>query len=333
MNAPLPPAVSVAMSVYNGEAFLAEAIESVLGQSFTDFEFLILDDGSHDASRSIAEGYARRDPRIQLISRENRGLIASLNELIGLARAPLLARFDADDICAPTRFARQLAFLAEHPDHGLVGCDTPFIDAAGAPARNPPIQRPHDHEELCANLEAGPLVCHSAVMMRRASVLAAGGYRPAYRHAEDYDLWLRLAGLTRLANLPEPLLSYRITPGQVSSRYMVEQAQGAAIAWLAYQMRESGKPDPTEGKAALPGLAELDAVFGPGAGSYVRRRVVDRTLYSPAALVGEGWDILLQHAAEARSEPRLWRTAARLLRWGRPAHAARIAAKLAGIAA
>ena len=333
MTAQIAPAISVAMSVYNGEAFLSEAIASVLEQSFTDFEFLILDDGSHDASASIAESYARRDPRIRLIARDNRGLIASLNELIGAARAPLVARFDADDICAPTRFARQVAFLAEHPDHGLVGCDTPFIDASGAPARNPPIQRPHDHDGLFANLEDGPLVCHSAVMMRRELVLAAGGYRPAYRHAEDYDLWLRLAGMTRLANLPEPLLSYRITPGQVSARHMVEQAQGAAIAWLAHQLRNAGQPDPTEGKTALPGLAELDAVFGPGAAAYVRRRVVDRTLYSPAALVGEGWDILLQHAAEARSEPRLWRTAARLLRWGRPVHAGRFAAKLAGIAA
>ena len=327
------PAVSVVMSVYNGEAFLAEAIESVLGQSFTDFEFLILDDGSQDASRTIAESYARRDPRLRLISRENRGLIASLNELIGAARAPLVARFDADDICAPTRFARQVAFLGEHPGYGLVGCDTPLIDASGAPSRNLPIQRPHDHEGLYANLEDGPLLCHSAVMMRRELVLATGGYRLAYRHAEDYDLWLRLAGKTRLANLPEPLLSYRITPGQVSARHMVEQAQGAAIAWLAHCLRESGRPDPTEGKAALPALAELDMLFGPGAAAYVRRRVVDRTLYSPEALVGEGWDILLQHTGEARSEPRLWRTAARLLRWGRPAHAARIAAKLAGIAA
>lgn len=327
------PAISVAMSVYNGGAYLAEAIESVLTQSFTDFEFLILDDGSQDASRSIAESYASRDPRIRLIARENRGLVASLNELFAVAGAPLVARFDADDICAQTRFARQAAFLAAHPDHGLIGCDTPYIDAAGAPARNPPIQRPHDHAELIANLEDGPLICHSAVMVRREAVLAAGGYRPAYRHAEDYDLWLRLASRTKLANLPEPLLHYRISPDQVSTRHMVEQAQGAAIAWLAHRLREAGQPDPTEGQPALPRLAELDGLFGSGAATYVRRRVVDRTLYSPEALAGDGWDILLQYAAEARGEVRLWRTAARLLRWGRPVHAGRMAAALAGLAA
>lgn len=330
-TAPTSPAITVAMSVYNGAAFLAEAIESVLAQSFTDFEFLILDDGSQDATASIAASYARADPRIRLIARENRGLIASLNELFAAARAPLVARFDADDICAPNRFARQIAFLAAHPDHGLVGCDTPYIDAAGAPAANPPIQRPHDHAELCVNLEEGPLVCHSAVMVRRDLVLAAGGYRPAYAHAEDYDLWLRLAGLTRLANLPEPLVFYRITPGQISSRHMVAQAQGAAIAWLAHCLRSAGRADPTEGLVALPRLAQLDALFGPGAAAYVRRRVVDRTLYSPEALSGEGWDILLQYAAGARRELRLWRTAARLLRWGRPVHAARMTATLVGL--
>ena len=150
---------------------------------------------------------------------------------------------------------------------------------------------------------------------------------------EDYDLWLRLASRTKLANLPEPLLQYRISPDQVSTRHIVEQAQGAAIAWLAYKLREAWQPDPTEGLSALPLLTELDASFGSGAATYVRRRVVDRTLYSPEALAGDGWDILLQYAAEARSEVRLWRTAARLLRWGRPIHAGRMAATLAGLAA
>ncbi len=327
------PAISVAMSVYNGEAYLDQAIESVLAQSFADFEFLILDDGSKDASRSIIERFARADPRIRLIARENRGLIASLNQLFEIARAPLVARLDADDVCAPNRFARQAAFLAAHPDHGLVGCDTPYIDASGAPAKNPPIARPHCHADLVANLETGPLVCHSAVMVRRSLVLAAGGYRSAYTHAEDYDLWLRLASMTRLANLPDPLLYYRITPEQISARHMVEQARNASIAWLAHRVRATGEPDPTEGLTTLPLMTQLDTMFGPGASRYVRRRVVDRTLYSPEALAGEGWEILLQYATEARSELRLWRAAARLLRWGRPAHAGRMAAALAGIAA
>ena len=106
------PAISVAMSVYNGERFLAEAIGSVLAQTFTDFEFLILDDGSRDGTRAIIADYASRDARIRPILRENRGLVVSLNQLLAEARAPLVARMDADDVCLPERFARQIAFLA-----------------------------------------------------------------------------------------------------------------------------------------------------------------------------------------------------------------------------
>ena len=115
------PPLSVAMSVYNGERFLAEAVESILSQSFGDFEFLILDDGSHDGTRDILAEYGGRDPRIRVILRENRGLVASLNQLIGEARAPLVARMDADDISHRDRFSRQLAFLAGNPDYGVIG--------------------------------------------------------------------------------------------------------------------------------------------------------------------------------------------------------------------
>lgn len=119
MNA--TPAISVIMSVYNAERYLADALMSILGQSFTDFEFLILDDGSHDNSLSIIKQYAAQDERIVIISRENKGLIVSLNEMLAMARAPLIARMDADDISLPHRFAEQLAFLNDHPDHGVVG--------------------------------------------------------------------------------------------------------------------------------------------------------------------------------------------------------------------
>jgi glycosyltransferase involved in cell wall biosynthesis len=327
------PAISVALSVYNGAAYLAPAIESVLTQTFADFEFLVLDDGSDDETRAIAEGYAARDSRIRVISRENRGLVASLNQLFGEARAPLVARFDADDLCRPERFARQIAFLQAHPDHGLVGSATLYIDASGGPAANPQIERPTTHEEFLANLEDGPLVCHSAVMVRRNLVREAGGYRAAYVHAEDYDLWLRLSRVTRLHNLPECLLDYRVSPDQVSARHMIAQARHAAIAWLAHCALLAGGRDPTEGLAALPPLEDLDALLGPGSAAYVRRRVVARALYAPEALTGEGWDALLGHIADAGASPPLWRLAARLLRAGRPLHAARTALELARRAA
>ena len=103
------PALSVAMSVYNGEAFLNEAIQSILDQSFGNFEFLIVDDGSTDRTPSIIEAHAQRDSRIRPIIRENRGLVASLNQLLAEARTPIVARMDADDICLPDRFERQMA--------------------------------------------------------------------------------------------------------------------------------------------------------------------------------------------------------------------------------
>lgn len=334
MNMALPgPAITVAMSVYNGAAHLVPAIESVLAQTFADFEFLLLDDGSTDTTRAIAESFAARDPRIRVISRPNRGLVFSLNQLFAEARAPIVARFDADDICHPERLARQHAFLMAHADHGLVGADTRYIDAAGQPAANAPISRPRDHEGIVRNLEDGPNLCHSVVMVRRDLVLAAGGYRSAYTHAEDQDLWLRLSRTTRLHNLPECLLDYRITPGQVSSRHVITQARHAAIAWLAHRAVIEHGTDPTAGLAVLPDTSALDPLLGPGSAAYVRRRVVARALYAPDALANEGWDALLGHIADAGPSSELWRVAARMLRAGRPLQAARAALQLARHAA
>lgn len=324
------PALSVALSVYNGAPYLAAAIESILAQTFTDFEFLILDDGSSDASRAIAASYAARDTRIRVIARENRGLIASLNQLVAEARAPLVARMDADDLCPPDRFARQLAFLAAHPDHGVVGADCRCIAADGSPlddTRRAP--RPLDHDQIAANLECGPTMLHNVVIYRRDLVLGVGGYRPAFVHAEDYDLWLRLARVTRLANLPDKLVAYRVYPGQVSNRHMIAQIRSAALAWLSHQACLAGRPDPAEGLATLPDDAGLDAVFGPDARAFVRSRVVDRTLYAPAALATEGWPLLFEHAGENGSDPRLWRLAGRMAKAGKPLRAGRLGLKLA----
>jgi Glycosyl transferase family 2 len=253
--------------------------------------------------------------------------------LLAQASAPLIARFDADDICAPGRLGKQKRFLDSHPRHGLVGSDTRYIDADSQPFAAQDLDRPHDHEAIVANFEAGPNLCHSAVMYRRDLVRTLGGYRASYLHAEDIDLWLRLSEVTQLANLPEPLLAYRVTPEQVSSRHVVTQTTNAAIAWLAHRHRIAGRPDPTGGLPVLPPIDSLDALLGEGAASYVRRRVVDRVLYSPEALSGDGWEILLQHAAENGGDPRLWRAAARLLRAGQPAKAGRVAARLIGLAA
>ena len=325
------PALSVAMSVYNAERFIAEAIESVLSQTFTDFEFLILDDGSSDGSRAIIEHYAKQDPRITIIARENRGLIVSLNQLLNAARASIVARMDADDICLPNRFEQQLAYLNTNPDHGVVGCWTSDIDEMGDPYHLNVADHPDTHEGfLAAIARREPFLCHPAVMYRLNLVKSVGGYHAAFRHCEDLDLWLRLAGITRICSLPERLIRYRHYAQQVSSRHATDQQIGAAIARLAFQMRVAGQPDPTEHLALLPPVDELDGLFGrSGVAQMVRAEVAPGLLYSKAGLHDHGFDLVIRHLRDGGARGGMWRTVARLLSFGSPLRSARLAWTLA----
>ncbi|WP_296679703.1 glycosyltransferase [Novosphingobium sp.] len=325
------PTLTVAMSVYNGARFLESAIASVCAQTFTDFEFLILDDGSTDQSAAIVARAAGRDSRIRPILRENRGLVASLNQLLAEARAPLVARMDADDLCLPERFAKQIGFLAGHPDHGVIGTFTRDIDQHGAEYPSSGADHPVSHADFVANIERhGPLLAHPSVIYRRDVVLAAGGYHGAFRHCEDFDLWLRLAHRTCIANLPERLLQYRHYADQVSNRHAVEQQTGVAIARLAYAERQAGRPDPTEHLTALPAVDDLDDLFGrEGVAKEVRGAIARSLIYSPYALSGSGFDLLLRHVEEGGSGRALWLTVPRLVRFGKPHRAARLAAALA----
>ncbi|MXO87459.1 glycosyltransferase [Altererythrobacter aestuarii] len=326
-----PPALSVAMSVYNGERFLAEAIESILAQSFTDFEFLILDDGSSDGTADIIRRYAGQDQRIRPIIRENRGLIVSLNQLLALARAPIVARMDADDNSRPSRFETQLRFLAENPDHGVVGSWSQDMDENGSLFLSKGREHPVTHEQFEHNMaHGGPLFCHPAVMYRRDLVLAQGGYHAAFRHCEDLDLWLRLASVTRLANIPERLIQYRHYAGQVSKRHATEQQIGAAVAYEAYHQRAAGKDDPTASLDQLPPIDQLDALFGEqGIGQRVREKVARGILHSPVGLRDQGFDIMLSHIREGGSHEGMWRTVLRLVRLGEPLRALRLTTVLA----
>lgn len=325
------PAISVTLSVYNGARFLAPAIESILAQSFRNFEFLILDDGSQDSTRSIIESYAARDPRIRPILRENRGLIASLNQLLAEARAPIIARMDADDISLPERFAQQYAFLAEHPDYAVIGSWADDIDENDQPWPIDAPPHPISHEDFLERIRTGgPLMCHPAVMMRRDAILAVGGYHAAFRHCEDLDLWLRLANVTRLGSLPERLIRYRHYPNQVSSRHATEQQIGAAIAFLAWHERANGAPDPTEHLERLPPLDQLDTLFQrEGVARAVRAKVAHGLLYSREGLRAGGLDLILRHLADGGTREGMWRTVLRLLRFGDPLQALRLATALA----
>lgn len=325
------PAISVAMSVYNGERFLVPAIDSILAQDFTDFEFLIVDDGSCDELPAIIADYAARDPRIRPFLRENRGLIASLNEMLHAARAPIVARMDADDISRASRFARQFAFLEAHPDYGVVGSWSEDIGEDGEPMLRDGADHPVTHDELLQAIEAGgQLICHPAAMFRRDVVLSQGGYHAAFRHCEDLDLWLRLASITRLGNIPERLLRYRRYPGQVSSRHSTEQQIGSAVARLAYRERQAGRPDPTAQLDLLPAIDALDALFGRhGVSRQVREEVALGLRYSPVAMRDDGFDLLMTHLRDGGRRDGMWRTVVRLVRFGAPGRALRLATALA----
>jgi hypothetical protein len=323
------PAISVAMSVYNGAAYLSLAIESILSQSFHDFEFLILNDGSTDKSKDIIDSFAATDSRIRAIHRENKGLIVSLNQLVSEARAPIIARMDGDDIAVPNRFAEQYAFLQANPDYGVVSSWTIDIDGDGQPYPIAGNDHPTNFDDFLKAIEDGPLLCHPSAMFRRDLVLGVGGYHAAFKHCEDYDLWLRLAGVTKLCSLPQRLMQYRHTDSQVSNRHVVEQQIGVAASRFAYRERAAGRPDPTASLSKLPPLSDYDALFGrAGATKEARAMVASGLLYSPVAMKGDGFDLLLSHIKDGSTVEGLPRTILRLLRFGEPVRAARLAAAL-----
>jgi glycosyltransferase involved in cell wall biosynthesis len=198
------------MPVYNAEKYLREAVESILNQTFTDFEFLIIDDGSTDGSLAILQHYADRDARIRVFGRSNLGIPRTLNELAERSRGEYIARMDADDISLPERLSRQMEYLHNHPDCVLVASPAQVIDPDGDPVCIWFSSR--THEEIDAhNLLGyrGTALCHPSVLMRREALLRVGGYDESYRLGEDLDLFLKMAEIGRLANLPEIHFKYR----------------------------------------------------------------------------------------------------------------------------
>jgi hypothetical protein len=234
--------VSVVMSVFNGQAFLAEAIESILSQTFRDFEFLVIDDGSTDATAEILSNYASRDGRIRVLRHENKGRAASLNDGIGFSKGKYVVRMDADDIASPHRLEDQIDFMERHPEVGVLGGAVEWINTAGQPIDivRPPLG---DLEIRSVMLHYNPM-CHPAVVMRREVVLGSGGYRQALLDADDYDLWLRMGERSEFANLGKVILQYRIHANQVSVQGMRHQVLCFLAARAAASLRRSGSPDP-----------------------------------------------------------------------------------------
>jgi len=236
------PAISVLMPVYNAGRFLAPAVESILAQTFADFELIAIDDGSRDGSTEVLAQLAARDARVRVLTQENRGIVATLNRALELARAPLVARMDADDLSRPDRFAKQVAYLREHPEIAVLSGAMDVIDESGAFLHTAVF--PTGPDAVASELLRRSCVCHPAVMARADVLRSVAGYRRNAQHAEDYDLWLRVAEVGRIANLPDVLLSYRLHSQTISVRHVVAQELAALAARGAARVRRSGRADP-----------------------------------------------------------------------------------------
>jgi len=251
------PLVSVVMVVCNVERFLAEAIESVLGQTFHAFEFIIVDFGSTDKSQGIASSYAAKDARIRLHQIPHCGLAEARNAGCFLARGRYIAIQDADDISLPDRLLWQTDFMEKHAGVGLLGGGGVVIEkegqrlfAANGEAFFGP-DYPSGDKEIRQAMVSGCPFWQPTVLMRRSIFAAVGGYRPPFAPAEDYDLWVRISEHCDVANLAAVVSKYRIHSNQVSVRKQKQQTLGTLAARASAASRKDGHADPFDSVQAI----------------------------------------------------------------------------------
>ena len=232
------PQVSVLTAVHNGERYLEESVLSILGQRFTDFEFIVVDDGSTDGTAACLERLRSREPRLIVVHQPHRGLTPSLNAAVRIARGTYWARHDADDVSPPDRLERQLQYLATHPTVGAVGCGGDVIDAWGAVVCRLPVQCgiPAVRRQL---MRLNTAVFHSSVMMRPEAFERAGGYREAFPVAQDLDLWFRMAEHDDLDNLPGMAFRWRLSPSGVYATRREFQLKYSGIAMVFARERRT----------------------------------------------------------------------------------------------
>ncbi|WP_159430930.1 glycosyltransferase family 2 protein [Flavobacterium segetis] len=215
--------ISVLMPVFNCAMYVKEAIDSILNQTYTDFEFLIIDDCSTDATLQICKSY--QDERIIIFEKvENTGISNSLNYLLSIAKGRYIGRMDADDICLATRFEKQVAFMEANEDVVLCGSNFSIIGDDGF------INLPQFHEDIKISLLSGNCIVHPSVMLRKSTLFKHKlTYDPNMEPAEDYDLWIKLLMIGKLYNIQESLLLYRSHNGQVSRRQSDRQLEIAKL--------------------------------------------------------------------------------------------------------
>lgn len=238
------PVVSVVIPVYNCGAYLDGAIASIFDQSLGDIEVIAVNDGSTDGSGERLDTIAAGDPRLRVLHVPNGGIVAALNQGLAHASGRYVARMDGDDIARRDRLEKQRAFLDVHGDHVAVGSLCRMIDSAGAVIH---VQRPTDQRRQ-TDLDIFPpfvkTVPHPTLMVRADAIRALGGYRPYFPHAEDHDLFLRLASIGSIAVLGEPLLDYRVHAGAVSGRNRDLQLDSTVRAQMAAVIARRTGADP-----------------------------------------------------------------------------------------
>lgn len=205
--------ISVILPIYNADKFLDEAIKSILSQTFTDFELICINDGSTDNSKDILDFYSSNDSRLKVVSRENRGLIYSLNEGIKLAKYDYIARMDADDICHPQRFEMQIKYLIKNKTVAVVGSAYECIDVKGKTIsiRTPPTS----NYMIKVIMGFGSPFAHPSVMMNK-KLIKNDLYYSDCEACEDFELWVRLSKKHKLSNMKKVLLYYRIVDSSIS---------------------------------------------------------------------------------------------------------------------
>jgi glycosyltransferase involved in cell wall biosynthesis len=229
------------MPVFNCDGWLPHALDSISAQSFPDFELIVVDDGSTDQSRRVVEDAAHSDSRIRLVRQARLGISPALNRAIALARSPIIARMDGDDVAAPDRLRTQMDFLGAHPDVAAVGSWARVIGhQSEVIGELRPETLPSRLREILP--KQNPFV-HSSMLIRGDILRSLGGYRPALDGAEDYDLWLRISERAELANVPEFLLDYRSGQPPANAAAVRKQLLAARLARLSAKARRHGQPD------------------------------------------------------------------------------------------
>ena len=229
--------ISVLMTVYNGMPYLVDAVESVFAQTLSDFQFVIVDDGSNDETSTYLDSIA--DPRVEILRQENKGTAAAANYGLSVCRGEFIARMDADDWALPERLETQLEFMESHPEVGIVGSQVAPLGKCGVGGS---LNLPCHHDRIFSSMMEGLHgMAHSSIMMRGSLIRQLGGYWP-YRLIDDWDMMLRMGEVSALANIDKVLLHYRVHAGSLNGSSMRKMHMHISFAIDRATRRQAGIP-------------------------------------------------------------------------------------------